>query len=140
MLEDAPQPDSHLRILHESGGTSWVEDNYFHGVPELAAEICRSSSSYDLHQKKELYQAAGVKEYLTVLLEERSVRWHRLVARQYQLLPVNPDGVICSTVFPSLWLDPTGLLAGNMPRVLEVLDRGLKSPDHAEFVRQLAKR
>src|SRR5262245_15596380 len=85
MLEDAPMPDSNLRIVREGGGTSWVEYNYFHGVPELAAEICRSSSSYDLHQKKELYEAAGVKEYVAVLLEEQSVRWHRLVGGRYQL-------------------------------------------------------
>ena len=139
MLADAPQPDSHLRIIRECGGTSWVKDNYFHGAPELAAEVCRSSTSYDLHQKKELYQSAGVKEYLTVLLEERSVHWHRLVGGRYQTLLVNPDGLICSTVFPGLWLDPTALLAGNMPRVLDILQRGLQSSEHAEFVRHLAK-
>jgi hypothetical protein len=53
---------------------------------------------------------------------------------------VNPDGVICSTSFPGLWLDPVALIAGNMPRLLEILERGLASPDHAEFVNQLAKR
>ena len=67
------------------------------------------------------------------------VRWHRLVGNQFQTLLVNPDGVICSIVFPGLWLDPTALLAGNMPRVLEVLQRGLESHDHAEFVAQLRK-
>jgi Uma2 family endonuclease len=93
-----------------------------------------------LHQKKELYQAAGVKEYLTVLLEERCVQWHRLVGRQYQALLVDPEKVIHSIVFPGLWLDPAALLAGNMPRVLAVLERGLESAEHAEFVNQLAKR
>src|SRR5262245_48205773 len=52
MLADAPQPDGHLRVVRECGGTSWVEDNYFHGAPALIAELCRSSTSYDLHQKK----------------------------------------------------------------------------------------
>jgi Uma2 family endonuclease len=140
MLADAPQPDSHLRIVRECGGTSWIEDGYLRGAPELAAEICRSSTSYDLHQKRELYESAGVKEYVTVLLEERSVRWHRLVDGQYKTLLVNPDGVICSTVFPGLWLDPAALIAGDMPRVLEILRRGLESSDHAEFVLRLAKR
>jgi hypothetical protein len=72
--------------------------------------------------------------------EERSVRWHRLVGGRYQSLPVNPDGLICSIAFPGLWLDPTRLIAGEMQRVLDVLERGLQSREHAEFVAQLAKR
>src|SRR5437879_10170620 len=48
MLADTPQPDLNLRVLPEFGGTSWVEDKFLHGVPELLAEICRSSASYDL--------------------------------------------------------------------------------------------
>src|SRR5205807_1079811 len=37
ILADTPQPDLNLRILPEFGGTSWVEDKYLHGVPELLA-------------------------------------------------------------------------------------------------------
>src|SRR5262245_30747645 len=63
MLGDAPQPDDHLRILPEHGGQSWVEGDYAHGAPELAAEVTRSRTTYDLHQKKNLYEPAGVQEY-----------------------------------------------------------------------------
>jgi hypothetical protein len=71
LLEDVPQPDWNLRILPEYGGASWVEDRYLHGIPELLAEIARSTASYDLHVKLELYQAAKVPEYLVILLFER---------------------------------------------------------------------
>ena len=139
MLEDAPQPDCHLRIERECGGTSWIENNFFRGAPELAAEVCLSSTSYDLHQKRDLYAAAGVKEYVVVLLRERQVRWHRLVGGSYQLLPIGPDGVLRSLVFPGLWLDGQALITGNMLRVLEVLNQGLASPEHAEFLARLAR-
>src|SRR5438876_4280527 len=84
MLKDAPQPDLYLRVLPEFGGPSRVKGKYLVGAPELIAETCLSSTSYDLHQKLDLYQAAGVKEYMTVLLKDREVRWHRLVGKTYK--------------------------------------------------------
>jgi hypothetical protein len=73
MLEDAPQPDADLRILPEYGGQSWGDGPYVAGAPESVAEISLSSASYDLGPKMELYRAAGVQEYLAVLLGEPTV-------------------------------------------------------------------
>jgi Uma2 family endonuclease len=140
LLEDVPQPDWNLRILPEYGGASWVEDRYLHGIPELLAEIARSTASYDLHVKLELYQAAKVPEYLVILLFEREIRWHVLVNGRYQLLPPDPDGLWRSRMFPGLWLDGKALLAGNMQQVLARLQDGLRSPEHAQFVAELALR
>src|SRR6266849_6819391 len=117
LLDDTPQPDLNLRLLPECGGKSSVEGRYLQGVPELLAEICRSSASYDLHVKLDLYQAAGIPEYLAILLFEQEIRWHVLVNGQYQLLPAGPDGLIRSRIFPGLWLDGRALLAGNTQQV-----------------------
>jgi hypothetical protein len=140
ILEDTPQPDVNLRIRPEYGGSSRVEGKYLAGVPELLTEICRSSASYDLHVKLDLYQAAGVPEYLAVLLFEKEVRWHVLVNGRYQLLPPDPDGLFRSRVFPGLWLDGAALLAGNMQQVLARLQEGLRSGEHEQFVAELARR
>ncbi len=138
MLDDAPQPDMHMRIDKECG-SSWVEDRYLHGAPELIVETCVSSTSYDLHQKKDLYAAAGVKEYLAVLLEVGEVRWHRLVGDNYQLLPCSPDGLIRSVVFPGLWLNVTALLANDLRALLATLEKGLATPEHAEFIERISR-
>jgi Uma2 family endonuclease len=138
LLEDCPQPDVYLRILAECGGKSSVEGKYLHGAPELFAETSRSSASYDLHQKLELYQTAGVQEYLTVLLFEREIRWHVLVDGVYQVMPADADGVWRSRVFPGLWLDGQALLAGNMKQVLAKLNEGIASREHQDFVDHLA--
>lgn len=140
MLRDSPQPDCHLRLVR--GGTSWEEagDRFLHGAPELAIEVCLSSASYDLHQKKALYEAAGVKEYLVDLLEEGAVVWHRLVDGAYQTIPTRPEGAIRSTVFPGLWLDVRALLAGDMRQVLDTLQAGLSSAEHQEFAQAMARR
>jgi len=140
LLEDTPQPDLYLRLLPEYGGKSWVEDRYLQGVPEFLAEVCRSSASYDLHVKLDLYQAAGVPEYLAVLLFEREIRWYVLINGRYELLQADVDGLWRSRIFPGLWLDGQALLAGNLQQVLSRLQQGLNSPEHKQFVALLANR
>jgi Uma2 family endonuclease len=140
LLEDVPQPDINLRVLPDYGGTSWVREKYLHGVPELLAEICRSSAAYDLHVKLDLYRDANVPEYLAVLLFEREIRWHILVNGQYQLLSPDADGLWRSRAFPGLWLDGQALLARSRQEVLARLHEGLQSPEHKHFVSELAER
>ena len=140
LLKDAPQPDVNLRILPECGGISKVKGNYLAGAAELLAEVCRSSLAYDLHQKYELYEAAGIQEYVAVLVYEEELRWHRLVDGRYELMPPDADCIHRSRVFPGLWLDGQALLKRDMPKVLAVLQSGLASPEHQAFVQQLANK
>src|SRR5262249_36091206 len=100
LLEDAPQPDRQLRVLPECGGKSGIEGKSPSGPAELMAEVCLSSTSYDLNQKYDLYEAAGVQEYLAVLLYEQEVRWHMLVSGRFQALTPDADGIWRSRVFP----------------------------------------
>ena len=140
MLEDAPQPDVALRILPEYGGQSGQQGPLLLGAPELVAEVCGSSASYDLGPKLRLYRDAGVPEYVAVLVDEPRVIWHELVGGEYTVRKPDADGILRSRVFPGLWLDPRALLDGNKARLLDVLNQGLKSPEHEAFVRALAAR
>ena len=140
MLEDAPQPDCSLRILPDYGGQSTVDRDYGSGAPELAVEVALSSAARDLGPKLRLYRAAGVQEYITVLLQESRVTWRRLVSGDYRTVDPADDGILRSAVFPGLWLDPAALLGENVPRLLEILERGLSSPEHQQFVQALSRR
>lgn len=140
LLEDSPQPDLNLRLLPEYGGGSWAQAKFLHGVPELLAEVCVSTAAYDLHQKYDLYEAAGIPEYLAVVVFEQEIRWHLLVDGCYQLLSPDADGLFRSRVFPGLWLDGQALLAGNLRQVLERLQAGLRSAEHEQFVAELTAR
>lgn len=140
MLDDAAQPDVNLRILPEFGGGSWLDGNYLSGVPELLAEITRSSVALDMHVKLELYQEAGIPEYLAILLHEKEIRWHVLVDGKYQRLPPDADGIWKSRVFPGLWLDGQAYLNNDMPQVLARLQEGIASAEHQAFVAELARR
>jgi hypothetical protein len=136
---DTPQPDDYLRVLPELGGQSRDEGNYVGGASELLVEVCVSSASYDLNQKLELYERAGAPEYFAILMREQEIRWHRLIKNGYQLLrPIG--GIWKSRIFPGLWLDGKALLANDSAQVLATLQKGLQSPEHAAFVKKLAKR
>lgn len=141
MDEDAaPQPDNSLYVRPEYGGRVRLRGKLLEGVPEFVAETCVTSTVYDLHQKLQLYQESGVQEYLTVVLSKREVRWHRLTGGRFVVQPQPTDGIYRSGVFPGLWLDAPALMAGDMARVMTVLNEGIASPEHTAFVAELAAR
>jgi Uma2 family endonuclease len=135
-----PQPDGQLLIPAELGGQSRIDDEgYIAGAPELIVEVSRSSRSYDLNQKKADYERAGVREYLVVELDPDVIHWFIRRGRRFTDLPPRPDGVHRSEIFPGLWLDGEALFAEDRRRLIRVLKRGLRSPEHAAFVAKLAR-
>jgi hypothetical protein len=134
-----PEPDAALHILPECGGQTRLEGRYDAGAPELVTEISLSSKEVDLGAKLKDYERAGVLEYVVVVAEPAQVIWHE--RRDNKLVVVTPteDGLYHSTVFPGLWLDPRALLADDLKGLLEALDRGLATPEHAAFVARLAQ-
>ncbi|MEW6491715.1 MAG: hypothetical protein AB1589_04080 [Cyanobacteriota bacterium] len=79
-----------------------------------------------------------MKEYIVWQVLAQTISWFYLEKGEYLDLPVDPDGIIRSRVFPGLWLAVAPVLAGNMQRVLAVLQEGVQSPEHTAFVQKLA--
>jgi Uma2 family endonuclease len=137
-FENEVQPDALLRLEPEHGGRSYVtEDDYLEGPPELIVEIAASSAAYDLHVKHRVYARSGVQEYLAVQMYEQRVDWFVLREGVYETLTPDEDGVLRSEVFPGLWLQPAALWSGDLVAMLEVLQEGLASPEHAAFLTRL---
>lgn len=135
-LDNAPQPDAVLMI---DGGQARVsEDDYIEGAPELVVEIAASSVAYDLYDKKRAYKRNGVQEYLVWRVYDRAFDWFRLETGEYIKLEADDQGVIYSRVFPGLWLAINSLLSGEMEKVLAVLQQGLNSAEHQEFMQNLS--
>jgi Uma2 family endonuclease len=129
-----PEPDASLRIVQ--GGQTQMRDGYIVGPPELAIEIAASSVSIDRHAKWRDYLRHGVREYLLWRVDDAAIDWW--VARDGQFVALEADalGIVRSTVFPGLWLDPAALLRRDLAQVLAVVQHGLASPEHAAFVVQ----
>jgi Uma2 family endonuclease len=133
-----PQPDAILRLLPANGGQSQDEDKYIAGAPEWIGEVASSSASYDLHDKKESYRRNGVREYLVWRVDDLSVDWFILRGNRYEHLSAD-ENILRSQVFPGLWLDIDAMLARNLQKVLSVLQQGLHSPEHADFIRRITR-
>jgi Uma2 family endonuclease len=137
--EGEPQPDLYVRILPEYGGQSSTGENEcVEGAPELIIEIANSSRAIDLHAKKKDYSQYSVREYLVHCVAEKELRWFDLTM-DTQLQP-DTAGVFRMKSFPGLWINGSALLARDYQKLMQTLEEGLATPEHAEFVRQLAER
>lgn len=138
-LDNEPQPDALLRI--ESGGRSIVsDDDYLEGSPELIVEIAASSAAYDLYDKKQVYRRNGVQEYVVWQTFENKFDWFSLTEGEYVPLQPDENGVVKSLVFPGLWLSILLILAGDLAEAIAVLQLGLNSLEHAQFIELLSNR
>jgi len=137
-LDNEPQPDGFLMVLRSHGGQARVdEDGYVAGGPELVAEVAASSVSYDLHVKLHVYRRNEVREYIAWRVQDRAVDWFVLREGRYE--PLSPDaaGIYRSETFPGLWLDAEALLRDDLAAVLQTLQQGLASPEHADYMARL---
>ncbi|WP_242051691.1 Uma2 family endonuclease [Nostoc sp. FACHB-280] len=137
--DNEPQPDVCLRIAN-GGQTRVSDDDYIEGAPELIVEVAASSVSLDLHEKLKVYRRNQVQEYLVWRVYDNDFDWFKLEQGEYIKLAPNHEGVIYSHIFPGLCLDKAALLAGNLAKVLAVLQQGLASPEHQSFVENLASK
>lgn len=101
------------------------------------AEIAASSASIDLRDKKRVYRRNGVKEYIVWQVMEKRFDWFFLQDGEYISLTTDESGIICSTVFPGLWLSVPALLAGDMLQVMAILQTGMASSKYQQFLDDL---
>ncbi len=125
------QPDVVLCLEAEAGGRSWInEADYLEGAPELVIEVAGSSARSDLRTKKQVYARQGVAEYMVVQTVAEKIEWFVLRQGVYEPLLAGQDGVLRSQIFHGLWLDETAFWAGDMKKVLAVLQHGLASAEY----------
>ena len=137
---DVPLPDLTLTILPRYGGQSRTEGQYSAGAPELILEVAVSSTSRDLGVKLRLYEQMGVREYLIAVAAEEKLIWNELTPSGYRTRKPGRDGMIRSRCFPGLWLDTEALWHLDRTSLSAVLREGIASPEHAAFVKRLARR
>jgi Uma2 family endonuclease len=137
-LGNAPQPDDVLFIKRDHGGQATVDkDGYISGAPELVAEVAASTASDDMNARLQAYERNGVREYIVWRVLEHEVDWFVLRNGHFEKLAPQDDGTFHSTVYPGLWLDPSALVHEDFDRLLDVLQNGLDSPEHTDFVARL---
>ena len=137
-MDNMPQPDGAMLILPSHGGQAIISaDDYVEKGPELVGEVSASTVSIDLHDKFRIYRRNQVREYIVWRVQQAAVDWFNLRHGQFERLEPDTNGIIRSEVFPGLWLDVPALVRFDLLAVRQVLQEGLASPEHAEFVQKL---
>ena len=135
------QPDLFVGIDAALGGQVIdSEEGALMGVPELVVEVAASSAAYDLHSKLNVYRRNGVQEYLALLAFEREMRFFRLTEGEYVLVEADETGVMKSQILPGFWFRSDWFWEGRLAEMLQLVQEGIASPEHQEFVDSLAAR
>ena len=92
----------------------------------MVVEIAGSSASYGFGEKRDVYEAAGVREYLVFETIERRIEWWWHDGMKYINVPRDKN-VFKSVAFPGLWLDGDALRAGDRFRLIETLQLEIQS-------------
>ena len=138
-FDNEPQPDVMLFLDESVGGqVHLTADGYMEGPPELTVEVAASSVAIDTGSKKQAYCRNGALEYIIWQSYENKLDWWVLTDGDYVLLQPDGNSILKSSKFPGLWLSVDDLLSGNMAYVLEILQQGVRSPEHLSFVEKLA--
>jgi hypothetical protein len=68
---------------------------------------------------------------------EQEIHWFNWQSGEEYRLSPGDDGLVRSLIFPGLWLDPMSVWQRDIAGVLTALQKGLATPEHAEFVQRL---
>ena len=137
-LDTEPQPDALMLVEPRHGGRVQISpDGSIEGAPELVGEVAASTASLDLHTKLRVYHRNHVREYVVWRVLDNAIDW--LIAREGRYEPLLPgdDGIYRSEVLPGLWLDAAALLRGDLATVVQTVQQGVTSAEHAAFVERL---
>lgn len=137
-FDNEVQPDAILFLDSKYGGQCRASvEGFVVGSPELVIEVASSTVSFDMNTKLRVYRRNGVQEYLVLLAQEERAVWHVLVEGEYRTLEADDQGILRSQVFPGLWLHPEHFWAGDLAGLMMVLNQGLSSQEHDDFVATL---
>lgn len=131
------QPDGLLYYPECFGGTARIKDDYIEGAPEFVFEVSNSTTAMDLHEKFDVYLRAGVREYLVWQVALKRADWFIRRESGFETLSPEQNGVLESVAFPGLWLNVPALLDKDQTKLLQTIQAGTASAEHAEFVKRL---
>jgi len=102
---------------------SLLQNSFMQGPADLAVEIVSPESIARDHETKfGEYAAGGVPEYWLLDATENTATFYQLDAnRQYQLIPLDPQGRYFSNSIAGLWLKPAWLWRQSLPNPLDAL-------------------
>jgi hypothetical protein len=139
---DLIQP--HLSISFSDACTFAPPDGSAKGAPQLAIDMECSLPDAELEERLRAFASGGVGEYMFMSVYPWECRWYRNPRYQrrhnhggvFQRVMPDEEGIVRSSTCPGLWISFDAILGGEgrSRDWKAVIDRGLASPEHQEFM------
>ena len=116
------------------------EKDYFVGPPNFILDIHNDLNSQFIKERKELFESAGVQEYIVIHENLEFVQWNRLEKSKLfwknKFHEVQPDenGIIKSSSLPGLWIPIDALKKRDNWRVMASIEQGLTRREHHDLM------
>ena len=123
-------------LFFDEGQLMIDDDGYLVGAPELVVEISASTLSVDTNEKYKAYEKHCVKEYLLWDTKSNCVTWYVRNRTKFVAMKPTRAGMLKSKTFPGLWLDVAAMLNGDLNLVMQILNEGLASAPHGQYVKR----
>ena len=121
----APEPDV---AFVSTARLHLLDETRMKGAPDIAVEIvARETRTRDYFEKKNLYEAAGVREYWIIDPLQLRAEFYRLEDGQYRLVPLEQNRIFRSEILEGFRLDVEWLFVDKLPNEFEKLQEILNT-------------
>jgi hypothetical protein len=116
-----------------------VKYDYFAGPPNFVFDVFRADQRDVYEYRRQLFEDAGVIEYVVWITGDRRPIWHRSEGGKYVSIDSDIDGVIRSTSLPSLWIPTAALAARDFWSIMASTSQGVTRRGHRDFMQTIWK-
>lgn len=103
------------------------ENNYFLGPPNFIMDILEDPE--EIKNRKKIFSAAGVEEYLVLNEKLTHVEWNRLRKQTFE--SIRPEnGIFKSSSLPGLWISILALEKRDFWAIKASIDQGIARKHH----------
>jgi len=110
------------------------ENDYFVGPPNFVLDIHENTKSAFIKERKELFENAGVQEYLIVNEKLTNIEWNRLINNKFKKVKPDREGIIKSTSLPGLWIPIDALKKRDNWKITACIEHGISRREHHDLM------
>jgi hypothetical protein len=116
-----------------------VDYQYFAGPPNFVFDVFADDQRDVYTYRRELFEKAGVMEYVVWITGDKRPIWNRHVDDKYVQIDSDVDGVIRSTSLPGLWIPTAAVIARDLWSIMAATSQGVTRRGHRDHMQTVWK-
>lgn len=116
-----------------------IDHQYFAGPPNFVFDVFADDQREVYAYRRELFERAGVIEYVVWITGDKRPIWNRSVDGEYVQVDSDVDGVIRSTSLPGLWIPNDALINRDFWSIMAATSQGVTRRGHRDHMQTVWK-